>query len=130
MNMQTSPLVPEAGAVLNPANPAHFLVLQPVAGRVRVYHRDVLIASTVRAIRVIEIGQKVYEPRIYVPAGDLARRLDPLDRMSHCPLKGHARYFAHGGEEISWRYDTYDFARGLDHHHAFWSAKVRIEEGG
>ena len=106
------------------------MVFQPVTRRVPVYHKYRLIASSPRAIRVIEIGQKVYEPRIYIPAGDLARRLDPLDRISHCPLKGHTRYFAHDGEEISWRYDTYDFARGLENHHAFWSAKVRIEEGG
>jgi uncharacterized protein (DUF427 family) len=116
------------GTIRNPANPGHFMVIEPVDGRVRIFAGERLIAATDAALRVLEVGRKAYDPVLYVPARDLAVELQPTARTSHCPLKGDASYYALDGEEIAWSYATFDFARALAGHYAFWPGKVRIEQ--
>ncbi len=121
---------PVEGAIRNPSNPHHFMVIKPIDRCVRVFIGDRLIADTTDAVRVIEIGQKAYDPLVYVPAADLTQRLKETDKTSHCPLKGDAVYFAIGGEEIGWSYVApFDFANQLAGCLCFWPSKVRIEEG-
>jgi len=118
------------GAIANPSNPRHFMVLKPIERRIRVFTGDTLIADTMSAVRLIEVGKTIYDPLVYVPTADLCHNLDPLEKSTTCPLKGEAAYFALEGEEIGWAYpDPYDFARALKGYQAFWPHKVRIEEG-
>jgi len=122
---------PVEGAIRNPANPNHFMVIKPVDRRVRIFYGERLLADTTNAVCVIEIGRKAYDPVLYVPAGDLAAPLDEIDKTTHCPLKGDASYYAVDGEEVGWAYnEPFDFAAGLAGRHAFWARKVRIEQGG
>ena len=123
---------PVEGAIRNPANPNHFMVIKPVDRRVRIFYGERLLADTTNAVCVIEIGRKkAYDPVLYVPAGDLAAPLDAVDKTTHCPLKGDASYYAVDGEEVGWAYnEPFDFAAGLAGRHAFWARKVRIEQGG
>lgn len=119
-----------AGAIRNPANPAHFMVIKPVKRRIRVYAGNTLLADTTDAVRILETGKTAYDPVIYVPKSDLSAELDAEDRNTHCPLKGDAAYFSLGGEELSWSYPApFPFAMVLKDRHAFWPDKVRQVEG-
>jgi len=119
------------GAIRNPNNPNHFMVLKPVAQRVRIFLDERLVADTTNALCLIEIGRKAHDPVLYVPAEDLTAPLEKLEKATHCPLKGDASYYAVDGEEIGWAYrEPFDFAVELAGRHAFWSKKVRIEQGG
>lgn len=120
---------PVEGAIRNPANPDHFMVVQPVKRRARVYFGDTLVADSRDAVRVVEIGRKAYEPRLYFPPSALAAPLEQLEKTTHCPLKGHAEYFALAGREIGWAYRAYDFAAALGGLHAFWGNDMRVVEG-
>ncbi len=122
--------LPHLDVIRNPGNAAHFMAMKPLKQRIRVYAGDTLLADTLDAIRLIEVGRDVYDPLVYVPAGDVTAELKRLDKSSHCPLKGDASYHAYRGVEIAWSYDApLDFARDIAGRHAFWPAKVRIEEG-
>lgn len=118
------------GAIRNPANPNHLMVIRPVPRTVSVHVGGTLIAQTQDALRVMEMGKSLYDPAIYVPASDVLVTLDPVDKSTHCPLKGDASYVSFNGEEIAWSYDRpLEGSRQLAGHFAFWPNKVRITEG-
>ena len=94
-------VAPVEGAIRNPANPHHFMVVQPAGRRIRIFFGDRLVADSVDALRVIEIG----------------------------PLKGDADYFSLEGQEIAWAYRSLDFAAVLDGLYSFWGDNMRIVEG-
>jgi uncharacterized protein (DUF427 family) len=132
MSTQTNTLPAPAveGAIANPSNPKHFMVLKSINRRVRIFTGDRLIADTTGAMRLVEIGNAIYDPLVYVPAADLCQNLNRLEKTSLCPLKGEAAYFAFDGEEIGWAYpEPFDFAEALRGYHSFWPNKVRVEEG-
>lgn len=116
------------GAIRQPSNPHHFMVLKPVNRRTRISFRDRLLAETTGAFCLIEIGRKAHDPVFYVPGQDLVVALDEIDKTTHCPLKGDASYYGVDGEEVGWAYlDPFDFAAALTGLYAFWASKVRIE---
>ena len=116
-------------AIHNPANPNHFMVVQKVGKRVRVFLHDAVLADSERALRVVEFNDRVYAPRLYFPLIDITCPLEPLDKVTHCPLKGEAHYYETAGREIGWVYDTFDFADVLTNHLSFWDGEMRIVEG-
>lgn len=118
-----------AGAIRNPANPNHFMVVQPVGRRVRIFFGDYLVADTTEAVRVIEIAGHAYEPRLYLPEASLTAPLTRLEKVTHCPLKGDAGYFSLDGQEIAWVYRSLDFAAVLDGLYSFRGEDMRIVEG-
>lgn len=120
---------PVEGAIRNPANPNHFMVVRPAGRRARIFFGDILVADSREALRVIEIGRTAYEPRLYFPPSDLLLPLQKLDKVTHCPLKGDAEYFALDGREIGWAYRALDFAAVLDGLISFWGEDMRIVEG-
>jgi len=118
------------GAIRNPANASHFMVIRPIPRRIRVFCKDTLLADTNKAVRVLEQGKSLYDPAIYLPESDIITPLTRLEKTSHCPLKGDAAYFAHKGVEIAWSYAAPIVgAEKLGNYFAFWPDKVRIEEG-
>lgn len=118
------------GAIRRPDNPQHMMVLKPIASRVRVHAGGSLLADTMNAVYVLESFNKIYDPVIYVPGTDIAADLDPIEKTTHCPLKGDASYFALNGEEIGWAYNApFDYSQAIKGFHAFWPQKVRIEIG-
>ncbi|MES0812121.1 DUF427 domain-containing protein [Roseibium sp. SCPC15] len=117
-------------AIRNPDNPDHLMVIKDVPRRVRIYAGDTLLADSVNALRVIEIGKAVYDPVIYVPQSDLVAEFTPVDKSTFCPIKGDASYVARDGDEIAWVYKSpISMASRLASHFAFWPAKVRLVEG-
>jgi uncharacterized protein (DUF427 family) len=118
------------GALRNPANPNHLMVVRPIKRTVRVYVGDTLIAETQSALRVMEMGKSLYDPAIYVPASDVVVSLEPVDKSTHCPLKGDADYVSFDGDEIAWAYNRpLETSTQLAQHFAFWPDKVRVSEG-
>lgn len=118
------------GALRSPSNPNHLMVVRPIKRTVRVHVGDSLIARTQNALRVMEMGKSLYDPAIYVPASDVVVTLEPIDKSTHCPLKGDASYVSLAGEEVAWTYDRpLDVSKQLAGHFAFWPDKVRITEG-
>lgn len=121
---------PVEGAIRNPSNPHHFMVLKPVKGTVSIFRGEDLLARSTNALRLIEIGKTVYDPILYIPTKDVVIQLEKIEKNTHCPLKGRAGYYEYEGDEIAWSYaEPYEFADGLKDHFAFWSSKVWIEEG-
>lgn len=119
-----------AGALRNPDDPAHLMVIKGVPRRIRIYAGATLIADSHKALRVLEIGKSFHDPVVYVPECDLTTRLDALERTTFCPIKGEASYVTHKGEEIGWVYRApIPMAEQLTAHHAFWPDKVRLVEG-
>lgn len=119
-----------AEAIRNPENPDHLMVIKPVSRRIRILAGDTLLADSTSAIRIMEVGRSVYDPVIYVPAADIRVDLEPVDKSTHCPIKGDASYRSLGGEEIAWTYEKpIPMAADLAGHFAFWPSKVRIVEG-
>jgi uncharacterized protein (DUF427 family) len=51
------------GAIHNPADPHHSMIVQPVHHRVQVFVDGTRVADTDSALRVIETGGRMYEPR-------------------------------------------------------------------
>ena len=118
------------GAIRSPSNPNHLMVIRPVKRTVQVYVGDTLIAQTQNALRVMEMGKSLYDPAIYVPASDVVVTLEPIEKTTHCPLKGDASYVIFNGDEIAWTYDRpLDVSKQLAAHFGFWPDKVRISEG-
>ncbi|MBL4733624.1 MAG: DUF427 domain-containing protein [Rhizobiaceae bacterium] len=121
---------PIEGAIRNPDNSHHFMVLKQVKHTVEFYHGDALLAKTNKALRVIELGKSVYGPVLYIPTNDIVAPLNKLGKQSHCPLKGTASYFAHDGEEIAWSYaNPLYFATELANYYGFLISKTWIREG-
>jgi len=103
--------------------------VEPVAERIRVAVGGVVIADTVRAMRVLETS---HPPTYYVPRDDV--RSDLLRRSattSVCEWKGPATYWSLGGDgvptipDVAWSYETpapgFEAIRGSL---AFYATKV------
>jgi uncharacterized protein (DUF427 family) len=129
-SQNSTAIVQVDGAIRNPGNPNHLMVMRPVSRVVRVYFEGTLIAQTQNALRVIEMGKSIYDPALYIPAADLLAPLQLMDKSSHCPLKGDASAATLNGNEIAWTYDRpFDTSKQLAGHFAFWPDKVKITEG-
>ena len=120
----------------NPAEPRHFMRIKPLPRRQRIRLGDDVVADSVDALRVLEVGKDVYDPVIYVPAGDVRAPLRRNQRTTHCPLKGDAAYFdlldadGHVRQEgFAWTYDKpFDFAAALAGYVAFFPGNVTFED--
>ncbi len=121
----------------NPDEPRHFMRLKPVNSRIRIRLGDTLVAESLDAVRLLEVGSDFYDPMIYVPPQDILVPLEPVaDRFSHCPLKGEASYLSHAGwtpgnsdDFLAWRYkEPFGFAHELAGLVAFNPRHVSVEE--
>ena len=91
----------------------HWMWLQPASRHIRVYHAGTLVADTVRALRVLEVGHTVRPPGLYLPRSALRCVLVPSSATpTYCPLKGTAQYHDLAGSDeqpavtaIAWSYE-------------------------
>ena len=119
------------GAIQNPANPRHYMQLDPVGQTLRIHFGAVLVAESDHAVRMLEVGKRAYAPQYYIPRQDVCVALSRTTKSTHCPLKGDASYFTidglDGAEEIGWAYETpFDFATQLSGHLSFDLQRVTI----
>lgn len=120
----------------NPDEPRHFMRIKPVRARVRVRRGGRVLAESECALRVLEAGRDLYDPVLYLPAGDVRARLAPAEKKTFCPLKGQASYLDLKSDdgrveaaEIAWSYrETLDIAAALKDLIAFDASQVAIEE--
>ena len=100
-------------------------VAEPCHRRLKIVHRDVIIANTQTGIRTLETS---HPPTYYFPPADIAPSvLRPSRRRSFCEWKGEAVYFdVSVGEEtlrdVAWSYpDPSSAFRSLRDHVAFYA---------
>lgn len=122
------------GAIYNPSNRTHFMQLDLLDQRVRIVLGEKEIAVTNRAIRLLEVGRRMYQPQYYLPPEDVSGHLVRSDKATHCPLKGNAAYFdLHDDDgqvrarDVGWSYtEPYEFANQLSGRIAFDPKRVTI----
>jgi uncharacterized protein (DUF427 family) len=107
-------------------DPFHRIDVLPSSRRVRVLHGDEVIADTDRAVLLFETG---LPPRAYVARRDIRGAIEPAERRTFCPYKGHARYWTVGGaEDAAWSYEyPRPEADGIAGLLAFDPEKVTVE---
>jgi uncharacterized protein (DUF427 family) len=103
--------------------PRYHMTIQPSTSLHQLMFNETLVAASNRAIIVDE--QNLI-PVIYFPRADILVDLTPAETPStHCPFKGHARYWtleSNGkqNDQAGWSYDTpYIEAAPLHDHIAF-----------
>jgi acyl-CoA thioesterase-2 len=117
-----------------PSHPGYRIDLTPVPGTVRIWHGELLLVATDRALLVEETDHAaVY----YVPESDVQLELfAPTEHHTICPFKGEADYLtltaASTGqgdpENIAWRYLTpFDEVAGLTGYLSFYADRTRLE---
>jgi uncharacterized protein (DUF427 family)/acyl-CoA thioesterase len=113
------------------SHPGYRIDLVPCPGTARVWHGDVLLAESDRALRVIETD---HVERLYFPQADV--RLDLFQENDHhsiCPFKGEADYWSLNEthqpvDNVWWTYRTpFDEVGGLRGHLGVYHEKVRVE---
>ncbi|MGM0700853.1 MAG: DUF427 domain-containing protein [Pseudomonadota bacterium] len=87
-----------------PASSEPRIILHPHDRQVRVVVDGTPLADTTRAIELRERG---YPPRQYIPRGDVRMDLlNPSETVTHCPFKGDASYFSFGQhKDVAWSYE-------------------------
>ena len=136
MTAKTQPATLVEGAIARPDEPRHFMVIERAPGRATARVGDTVVAASDRALVVKEVGRGIYDPVIYFPPGDVdGELLAPVEKTTHCPLKGDTRYYDIVGDspaaEAAWSYrHVLDFDPRLEQLLdcvAFDRAKVTIE---
>ncbi len=120
-------------AIHNPSEPRHFMRIVPASKERSASVSDTVIAQSTKAAVVKEVGLDLYDHVTYFPRADVnMSALDPIEKTTHCPLKGDTEYFdlVLDGERIAeaaWSYvDTIDVAAELRGLVAFDTTKVIV----
>ena len=98
------------GAFHNPSEPRHFMRIVPARARHVATVAGHVVADSDQAFVVKEVGRDIYDPVVYFPRSDVdMATLTPIDKSTHCPLKGDTGYFditANGEHvpEAAWSY--------------------------
>lgn len=85
----TTPNIPSVESVWDYSRPPR---LEPTSSRISILHHGILIATTTRALRILETS---HPPVFYIPPSDIAMQyLSPSTRRaSFCEFKGLATYW-------------------------------------
>lgn len=110
---------------IHPRDPFVRIDVLPSSRRVTVSAGGEVLADTTNALFLYETGHPV---RYYIPPADVRMdRLVATDKVSGCPYKGTAGYYAlkDGGEEIAWVYaDPLPEVGRIADHLCFYPDKV------
>ena len=110
-------------------HPQHLVQISQSDHRWIVRVGGTVVASSRRALVLKESG---YEPVVYFPSDDVvADWLTPIDRLTTCPFKGEAHYFAdrdaETDEPVAWTYPSvYDEVSDIAGHIAFYSERAEV----
>ena len=121
------------GAFHNPNEPRHFMQIVPAGRRVTASLGSDVVAASENAVVVKEVGRGVYDPVVYFPRADVDEAvLTPIDKSTHCPLKGDTEYFdiSAGGREAAeaaWSYVEIIGDHELGGMIAFDTAKIEVD---
>ncbi len=105
--------------------------IKPHAGSVRVIWRGRVVATSERALDLVEGGGR---PVLYVPREDADMSVFvPTAKHTHCPHKGEASYFTLAADDARdvdavWSYEApLDAVAAIKGHLAFYPNLVRVE---
>jgi uncharacterized protein (DUF427 family) len=112
--------------------PDHPITIAPVADRVVVRFRGIVVADTAHAL---ELKEASYPPVLYIPRADADMgHFERTAHGTHCPYKGDASYFTLTGEGAAaenavWSYETpYPAMAAIKDHLAFYPQHVAVEK--
>jgi uncharacterized protein (DUF427 family) len=100
--------------------------LEPSSQRVVVRDGGQVLAESQRPLRLHETLKPL---RYYLPAEDVRTDLlTPSEKVTHCPFKGRASYFARAGRPLAWTYrEPKERVAAIKDLIAFDPAQVEIE---
>jgi len=106
----------------------HRIEIGSSPARARIVAGGEVIADTERALLLHETGHAV---RAYIPREDIGAAVEPSDKTSFCPFKGHASYWTVGGvENAAWSYeDPKEQVEAIRGRLAFYPDRVTVEIG-
>jgi uncharacterized protein (DUF427 family) len=82
------------GAIHDPGEPRHFMTVTPAGGRRTATVDGRVVADSTEALVCKEVGRGIYDPVVYFPRDAVVDgALVPIERTTHCPLKGDTEYF-------------------------------------
>ncbi|HHP7241659.1 MAG TPA: DUF427 domain-containing protein [Cyclobacteriaceae bacterium] len=122
-------------AIHSEKDPRHLMRIKNVSNHTTVTYEDNFMASSNRALKLLEVGFDLYDPVYYFPREDVSMaQLEKTDKKTHCPLKGDATaYHVKIGdltlEYAAWIYTKpYLHASLLEGHVAFDQTKLQVTE--
>lgn len=111
--------------------PDYRIELVPVRGTARVWHGDLLLAESDRAVRLQETK---HVDRLYFPNEDVRWDLfQATDHHTICPFKGQADYWSLAAvdpaeENVVWAYrDPFPEVAGIEAYVCFYQERLRVE---
>ncbi|MCY6381190.1 DUF427 domain-containing protein [Hoeflea prorocentri] len=120
-------------AIHNPDRPQHFMQVDAMEQKIHVMRGGQKIAESSNALRLQEVGRKIYPPQYYIPRSDIVATLKKTEKSTYCPLKGQASYFDVTGadqsiaSELAWSYEQpLEFAGLIADYVAFDPRRVTI----
>lgn len=89
----------------------HYHVVDTYNRKLTFKYKDEVIAESVNALILKEVGKSVYNPVFYIPKSDIKIKLEAeTARQSQCPIKGEASYWNIPGKYtdnyFAWSYDN------------------------
>jgi uncharacterized protein (DUF427 family) len=112
-------------------DPYHRIDIRRTDRHIRVSLDGEVLAETDRALALFESNLPT---RWYMPLEDVAAELDPSDKVTTCPYKGHASYYSvalPGGEDLVWFYaDPLPEASQIAGLVCFFNERVDLELDG
>ena len=115
-------------------DPYHRIDVRRTSRHIKISLDGQLLAETTQAVALFESNLPT---RWYIPREDVVAELEPNDKDTICPYKGHAGYYSvrlGGGElveDLVWYYaDPLDEAAGIRGLLCFYNEKVDIELDG
>ena len=115
-------------------DPYHRIDLRKTSRHIRISLEGELLAETTGAVALFESNLPT---RWYIPREDVVAGLEPSEKTSICPYKGHAGYYSvrlEGGElidDLVWYYaDPFSDALGVAGLLCFYNERVDLELDG
>lgn len=112
-------------------DPYHRIDLRRTTRHIRISLGGQVLAETRRAVALFESNLPT---RWYLPSEDVLVGLQPSDKVTICPYKGHARYYSvrvPGGEDLVWYYEEpLPEAAAIAHLLCFFNERVDLELDG
>ena len=89
----------------------HYSVIDPYKRKLTLKYKGEVIAETINALILKEVGKGVYNPVFYLPKEDIKIKLEAeSERSSNCPIKGDASYWNVAGDYtdnyFAWSYEN------------------------
>ena len=121
-------------AIHNPKEPRHYMTVNSVEGHFSATHNGVSVASTNKALEMLEVAHILVRPVYYFHKSNVhSKHLVPSTKETQCPLKGLARYYHISVAEVCienavWSYhQTIPGAQIIKDYYAFDPSLIKVD---